>query len=155
VERIGRYFSFQGRTARLPFWQVQLLLSVIFTVLIFAVVGVTIAGFPAQGGVGIVLLMVLFAPYAVLSLANGVRRLHDRNKSGLWLLLFWIAPSLLAEAARPFENDANLVLLVLALGLASLGISLWGLIEIGFRKGTVGPNRFGDDPMAPAAEVFA
>ena len=31
--------------------------------------------------------------------------------------------------------------------LASLGIALW-IFELGFLRGTVGPNRFGDDPLA-------
>ncbi|MGZ3295479.1 MAG: DUF805 domain-containing protein, partial [Xanthobacteraceae bacterium] len=26
---------------------------------------------------------------------------------------------------------------------------IWGLVEMGFLKGTNGPNRFGPDPLAP------
>jgi uncharacterized membrane protein YhaH (DUF805 family) len=27
---------------------------------------------------------------------------------------------------------------------------IWGLVELGFLRGTLGPNRFGPDPLAPA-----
>ena len=38
------------------------------------------------------------------------------------------------------------------LGLASFVISIWGLVELGFLRGTVGPNPYGPDPLqAPAA----
>ena len=33
------------------------------------------------------------------------------------------------------------------LGLASLAISIWGLVELGFLRGTVGPNQYGPDPL--------
>jgi uncharacterized membrane protein YhaH (DUF805 family) len=33
------------------------------------------------------------------------------------------------------------------LGLASLVISIWGLVELGFLRGTVGPNQYGPDPL--------
>ena len=67
-------------------------------------------------------------------LAAGFKRCHDRDKSGLWYvgwtagcLGFWIA----AIMVQPL--------------LAWLGnlIALWTLVEMGFIKGTPGPNRFG------------
>jgi uncharacterized membrane protein YhaH (DUF805 family) len=44
----------------------------------------------------------------------GVKRCHDRNRSGWFLLIGWL----------PIMN-------------------LWLFIELGFLAGTVGPNRFG------------
>jgi len=52
----------------------------------------------------------------------GVRRLHDMDKSGWWIL-FLLVPGL------------NAVLLLVLL----------------FRRGTAGPNRFGDNPRAASA----
>jgi uncharacterized membrane protein YhaH (DUF805 family) len=39
------------------------------------------------------------APVAVSALAIGTKRLHDRNKSGWWLLLFYGVPAVLAGAS--------------------------------------------------------
>lgn len=54
------------------------------------------------------------------ALAVSVKRWHDRGKSGWWVLI-------------------NLVPLV---GW------LWAVVETGFLRGTPGPNRYGDDPLA-------
>ncbi|MFA4944982.1 MAG: DUF805 domain-containing protein [Lentisphaeria bacterium] len=51
-----------------------------------------------------------------------VKRLHDRNRSG------WFAATLLI----PFAN---------------IVFGIWILIEVWFLRGTVGPNRFGPDPV--------
>jgi uncharacterized membrane protein YhaH (DUF805 family) len=36
------------------------------------------------------------------------------------------------------------------LALASVAISIWALVELGFLRGTSGPNDFGPDPLASA-----
>ena len=41
------------------------------------------------------------------------------------------------------------------LGLASFVISIWALVEIGFLRGTVGPNAYGPDPLHRPAVVDA
>jgi len=53
------------------------------------------------------------------TLALAVKRLHDRNRSG------WF----------------SLIVLIPIIG------PIWYLIEVGFLRGTIGPNRFGDDPV--------
>ncbi len=50
----------------------------------------------------------------------GIKRYHDHGKSGWWVL----------------------IALVPVIGW------IWYLIEAGFLRGTVGPNRFGPDPLA-------
>lgn len=55
-------------------------------------------------------------------LALIVKRLHDRNRSG------WFAATVLI----PFLNVV---------------FAIWILIEVWFLRGTVGPNRFGEDPV--------
>jgi uncharacterized membrane protein YhaH (DUF805 family) len=35
----------------------------------------------------------------------------------------------------------------LIFSLASLAVSLWALVELGFLRGTAGPNRYGPDPL--------
>jgi uncharacterized membrane protein YhaH (DUF805 family) len=34
--------------------------------------------------------------------------------------------------------------------LASFAITVWAFVELGCLRGTVGPNRFGPDPLMPA-----
>ena len=54
-----------------------------------------------------------------ISIAVGIKRFHDRNKSGVWILIIFV----------PLIG------------------SLWYLIECGFLKGTTGPNNYGPDPL--------
>lgn len=57
------------------------------------------------------------------SICVGAKRCHDRNKSAWWILITFIPV---------------------------IGI-IWWIIEFGCLRGTVGPNRFGPDPIAPEA----
>ena len=56
---------------------------------------------------------------------------------------------------RPFSagiaNTSEQALVSFVLGLASFVISIWGLVELGFLRGTVGPNPYGPDPLQPPA----
>jgi len=155
VERLGVYFSFNGRSSRLSFWRVQLVMLLIFAVLLIGGLGAAMAA----GGAAVKVLPLLFLPvvaaFVWIYAANGVRRLHDRGKTGLWLVVFWGVPGLLGQMAKEIEKDQQLLLLGLLLGLISLGLSIWALVEIGFLGGQSGPNRFGDNPLMPTSEVFA
>lgn len=107
------------------------------------------AALMSMGIFGIVLGLVWLA-LIIPSLAVGVRRLHDIDRSGLWLLLpygSWILSIVLTLAgAVVLAGIANLVSLV-----AWLIILIFALLD-----GTRGPNRFGDDPKGPDhSEVFA
>ena len=82
-----------------------------------------------------------------MSLALVFRRLHDRNKSGWWILPFYLAPVTLALAARAMlDKGANLAGGLAA--LAELALWLWAFVEVGLLSGTRGKNRFGPDPRA-------
>jgi uncharacterized membrane protein YhaH (DUF805 family) len=74
-------------------------------------------------GSGWLWVLLLVPPSLWIVLVVSVKRWHDRNKSGRWVL----------------------VNLVPVIGW------LWQLIECGFLRGTVGPNRFGQDPLRPRA----
>jgi uncharacterized membrane protein YhaH (DUF805 family) len=97
------------------------------------------------GGSGLgfffIIMLILYIPFLWVGLALGVKRLHDRNKSGWWLLLFWVLPGILQGVGEQV-GTAGIVL-----SLAGLGISIWGLVEMGFLRGTVGPNQYGSDPL--------
>jgi uncharacterized membrane protein YhaH (DUF805 family) len=76
--------------------------------------------------------------------ATTIKRLHDRNRSGWWIVPFFIAPILVLGPSDWLDNQ-TLVVLVDALGF-SLGV--WCFIELFCLGGTRGPNRFGSDPLA-------
>jgi uncharacterized membrane protein YhaH (DUF805 family) len=77
--------------------------------------------------------------------ATSIKRLHDRNRSGWWIVAFLILPSLLNTLWDWLDNP-NLALLVSAL---AFGLSIWGFVELFCLRGTRGPNRFGADPLMP------
>jgi hypothetical protein len=72
-----------------------------------------------------------------------IKRLHDRDKSAGWLLLFVLVPLILQTIA--YYTGA--VEFKIILGLACFFIGIWFLVELGFLRGTAGPNRYGLDPL--------
>jgi uncharacterized membrane protein YhaH (DUF805 family) len=78
--------------------------------------------------------------------AATIKRLHDRNRSGWWMIPFLIVPPLFNR----FEDLLGDSWAVFFLGLVVTILCLWGFIEMLFLRGTSGPNRFGADPLAPA-----
>ena len=82
-------------------------------------------------------LLIVFIAFTVVSwisaFAVGVKRLHDRDKSGWWILLFYLAPSVLGSIANTSEQP----LVGFVLGVGSFVISIWALVELGFLRGTV------------------
>ena len=89
---------------------------------------------------------------AWIAFALSVKRLHDRDRGGWWLLwqilVITVAVILIVVAiAVPKEQGALWYALAGAAGLAAFAISVWLFIEIGFMRGTQGPNRFGPDPL--------
>jgi len=88
-------------------------------VLPIAAISILAALVDAMAGTnGVVGLLVNLA-VIVPSLAGAVKRLHDRDRSG-WFYLIILIPLIGA---------------------------IWLFIELGFLRGTRGPNRFGNDPL--------
>jgi uncharacterized membrane protein YhaH (DUF805 family) len=123
-----RYSDFQGPSRRKEYWMFCLLtflVSIGFDVLMLSTGG--FSGGPSAIGV---LLSLVFAVFSlgslVPSIAVGVRRLHDQDKSG-WFVLIALIPLI--------GSLALIVLLCL--------------------DGTRGANKFGPDPKQDGpAEVF-
>ncbi len=97
-----------------------------------------------------VLIYVMGTPIFVLGAwflaATTVKRLHDRNKTGWWMVPFFIAPGLL-NRLRDWIDDPTAALFVSAI---AFGLTVWCTVELLCLRGTRGPNRFGPDPLAPA-----
>ena len=85
----------------------------------------------------------------ISSLAVGVKRLHDRNKSGWYLLLFYIAPSLLFAVSFGITVSDGSGTVAGFLALAGVAIVIWTFVELGCLRGTIGANAYGPDPIAP------
>lgn len=110
--------SFDGRIGRRDYW-VRFNLPYIAIVILLGLL-------ESAGSEQAPLLSFIFIVAASWpSLAVGVKRCHDRDRSG-WFLLISLIP---------------------VVG------SIWLLVELGFLRGTVGPNKFGPDPLNAIAPV--
>ncbi len=119
-------FGFQGRTNRAKFWLVALALLVIEFIVLGVLGGsAAMSDDPQQalaslGPVAGIVLVIFGLAVTWITIAVGIKRFHDRNKSGVWILIIFVP----------------------VIG------GLWYLIECGFLKGTPGPNDYGPDPLA-------
>lgn len=140
-------FDPRGRSNRAKYW-----LGIIIWLLIYAVVAAPaffLVEQPPAVALGITALLVLVViAGTVSSILFSIRRLHDRDKSGHWLWLFAFVPGVLnavGNAIMMVRPEAVLVAIVPT--LVALGITIWMIVELGFLRGTPGPNRFGPDPL--------
>jgi uncharacterized membrane protein YhaH (DUF805 family) len=77
--------------------------------------------------------------------AISIKRLHDRDKSGWWMVPFFAVPGLYNQFIdRLPDSHADL-----PLAIAASALCLWGFIEMYCLKGSRKTNRFGADPLAP------
>src|SRR5215217_3415100 len=144
-------FSFQGRINRAKFW-----LAVLVYILASIVAG--IIGFASGSDA---LAMLLNSIVSLVSFVSGIfvaiKRLHDRDKSGWWLLLFYIAPGVLlgiglvAGFFGITEESSGAGGIGLLFSLAGFAVAVWAFVELGCLRGTVDPNRYGPDPLAATA----
>lgn len=151
---VGLLFSYAGRINRGKYWLavlIYLAISVVIAGAGFIMLGNGILELADESadegivvgllskGIGFLLLaLVIYIPLIVSGVFVGIKRLHDRDKSGWWLLLFYLVPVLLNELSH-----ASLLF-----SLASFAISVWAFVELGCLRGTVGPNKYGPDPLA-------
>jgi uncharacterized membrane protein YhaH (DUF805 family) len=133
-------FSIRGRINRAKWWIASCILVIIgFVVSVIDRFNVAIS-------LAVVLALVsLLIVYCLLAVT--VKRLHDRNKRGWWILLFPLAPIILASVVSAFGEDLDPALDYALSGLALI-IAIWALIEFGLMLGTAGLNRYGPDPLA-------
>ncbi len=140
------FFKFGGRANRAKFWIAALVYAVINIIL--AAIGYAMdQGGAFQAVNGILQLVIL-----VSSIAVGVKRLHDRDKSGWYLLLFYVVPGVLVATASVLGmtmEDSTIIAGIL--GLVAFAVGVWAFVELGCLRGTIGANRFGPDPLMPAA----
>ncbi|BCA58848.1 DUF805 domain-containing protein [Sphingomonas sp. HMP6] len=159
---LKRYAEFSGRSRRKEYWMwiLFLILANIVLSILDAVLGLggsaTTTTSSAPGAMGAAgnlsggLLSGVFS-LAVLvpNITVAVRRLHDTDRSGWWILLP-IVPLVLAFGGVFAGAAAASVSSMMFAGVAFLGVFISGLLLLVWycTEGTRGPNRFGDDPKA-------
>jgi uncharacterized membrane protein YhaH (DUF805 family) len=145
MQLVHSLFGFQGRIGRGQWW----LAVVIWAVLYFAVVLATML-FASSLDTMLTVGLVLYVLAILLIIPASLKRLHDRNKSGAWIVLFLgcpIATFFLGMLALGGEESPSFV--ITAIQYVGLAINLWALIELGFLRGSIGNNQYGPDPVAP------
>jgi uncharacterized membrane protein YhaH (DUF805 family) len=143
VDLASLLLRFDGRINRAKYWLATLVYAIINLLLaLFDRVWDQSVGFAA-------LSFVINIGVFVSGLAVGTKRLHDRDRSAWWLLLFYLLPSvLLVWILVDIEIGSNVTLRYVSLLLALLIIWIWQIVELGFLRGTIGPNAYGPDPLA-------
>jgi len=81
--------------------------------------------------------------------ALAAKRAHDRNLP-LWLLIAFFGIGAALDLLTVLyltgtDEEPSMISIALAVPFTVLGIAL--MIELGFRRGTTGPNPFGPDPL--------
>jgi uncharacterized membrane protein YhaH (DUF805 family) len=144
-------FSFRGRINRGRYWLAVLIYTAVWTTFVAASLvwlgGLDIENLFSLAGAGLMIWLVGFLLFIVLTwsgLAVGIKRLHDRDKSGWWILLFWLGPTILGGWPTATPNVAGGFLF----SLAAAAIAIWGFVELGCLRGTPAPNQYGPDPLA-------
>lgn len=107
---LKKYADFNDRARRTEYW-----LFVLFSMAIAMVLGVVDYVLGTPGIIGLIFALAILIP----SIAVGVRRLHDTDRSGWWLLIAFI----------PIIGTIALLIFLLL-------------------DGTPGDNRFGSNPKA-------
>ncbi len=107
-------WSFDGRISRSTYWFYSIGTMLVFYAIIFATALIV----REEAAIQLVTL-VAYIPMVWASLAIQVKRWHDRDKSGWFVLI----------------------------GLIPLIGPIWALVECGFMKGTTGSNQYGADPV--------
>jgi uncharacterized membrane protein YhaH (DUF805 family) len=143
-------FSFRGRINRAKYW-----LAVLAFVVADAVLGL-VGWVLGNDFVFQILSFVVNLAVFIAGIAVCIKRLHDRDRSGWWLSLFYFGPFVFVlvggfifwAAADTVGMSAEWSYLGLRLSILSgFALVIWGFVEIGCRRGTAGYNRFGPDPL--------
>lgn len=161
-------FSFEGRINRAKWW-----LFILVVVAYFVASMILLFVFGMIAGVLAMIWSIIFCIGLVVlafsSFAVGAKRLHDRNKSAWWLLVFYVLPYVIgmvafwtmawgmlawmlqmgSPAVDPAQVQTGLAAMMGGwwLYVVYTVLWVWGLVELGILKGTTGSNRYGADPL--------
>jgi len=187
---LKRYADFSGRSRRMEYWMWQVfkcIVGIVFMILFLVIFGAVFAGIggvkdPSQldpnqliaAGGGLFILCLIYLVFAlgifIPDIAVAVRRLHDTNRTGWWILapvvpyvVGVVAMGTTAGVSAGMQmGDSTQDGMIVAVGiigivsmLATFALGLTVLVFM-FLDGTPGPNRYGPDPKGrDASRVFA
>ncbi|UGA43635.1 DUF805 domain-containing protein [Bradyrhizobium quebecense] len=160
-------FGFKGRVNRAKFWLAAL---IIVCWMMFLAALVLLAGLGGKGAsfgfnvddvfrafdpdsyksltwAGLPTLLVKTSGTALfvwVYIAVSIKRLHDRDKSGWWMVPYFAIPGLMSQFSDRLPDDSYWVMA--AGGIVSV-LYIWGFIELAFLRGTSYPNRYGPNPL--------
>ena len=164
---LKRYADFSGRSRRMEFWMWQLFQIIVYVgiavlMMMFGGGMMLTSGDPtamAAAGGGVLIIGALYLIYILAvfipSLAVAVRRLHDTNRTGWWILaplapyvLVIVAGGMAVSSPDNVGAAGGLVMICMAaVRILSLVLLVFYLLE-----GTRGPNRYGADPKGTTNE---
>lgn len=153
LNAMRRYFEFSGRSTRSEFW-----LFILFMVIVLIVASLIDRFALGSTGPGILYFVAAIA-HLIPGIAVSVRRLHDIDRTGLWVLLFWLAPIVVSLIGMIFMGGSIMMMMgggdtAAIAGLATMGAGflLIAIIDIVIviisivfyvTPGTPGPNTYG------------
>lgn len=130
-------FNFDGRISRAGYWRACIAWVILLLLLLFVMI--VLGSLMPYLAVAVMLIAWLLLLNSQIAVSK--KRLHDRDKSGWWLLLFFLGPVILGAVAMLGDAIARVC------EISALAISIWMIVELGCRPGTAGPNRYGPDPL--------
>jgi uncharacterized membrane protein YhaH (DUF805 family) len=150
LNAMRRYFEFGGRSSRYEFWFFVLFMIIASIVASFIDGLMFGAGAESFGILSPIVSLVHFIP----SIAVSVRRLHDIDRTGWWILLAFaplvviavLLGLLMLSTEDLMTSRAGLGTSMVIGGLAYLAAAIL-LIVFYCTRGTPGPNRFGPEPV--------
>lgn len=157
------FLSPRGRISRRQFWlghAAILGMTVVVSLVLGFVVGI-LSTFPGLGGLKSWGPVLIGGAVGVLALAGelilAVKRMHDRDASGLWVIALVaaaFAANLIVGGQHVYAGENPLTPLTAALSVFTLVMGGWLVFELGFLRGSAGNNRFGADPATEAAPLL-
>jgi uncharacterized membrane protein YhaH (DUF805 family) len=132
--------SFEGRISRKSFW------TGIAILIVAELVGYLVAEALQGDRLSAIIDLVFIYP----EFAIGVKRAHDRDLP-VWILIVFFGGEALLDLLTVLEmsgsgEQPSVLSLFIAVPFTVLLVAL--MIELGFRRGTIGPNQYGPDPVA-------
>ena len=132
--------SFDGRISRRTFW----------TAMVALLIAEIIAHIIAEAIQGDRLSAIVDLAFTYPEFAIAAKRGHDRDMP-LWLLIIFFCAGAVLDFLTVLQlsgtdEEPSMLSIFIAVPFTVLGLAL--LIELGFRRGTVGPNQYGPDPLA-------
>jgi uncharacterized membrane protein YhaH (DUF805 family) len=155
---VGNFTGMDGRINRQAWWIGVVILIIVAIVLNFILGAVMGGGMPSleqmmdpafmagytqkAGWQGLIIGLITAYPYIALS----VKRRHDRNNNGydaIGLIAFSLLFSLI-QALGMLSATGGIGMVV---SIIFLIYAIYMLVQLGFLKGTAGPNNYGPDPL--------